>query len=516
MKEKIKQHYKDATYKTMSWNKMRVWSFSFVLSVLLAALLLIFVSFVFTATASAEDNPQPSRARMSASPAEGKIPLDVTLMIRADSALLCTAYSIDWGDKSDPISYTPPSFNENCEGGPFYRTFTHTYKKVGVYKIQARAGNKDLADLATMKLYISAVDSDNATTTALNDDTLCFVNPKKGFNPLVTGAYVPLGGEKCDGKYEYFVDWGDGWRTPTSTCSQKTEHYDTFYHKYATSSDYTAKLYRFYKSEKIGEEECQVSVWDRPEIKFKIPNWHARAVIGKPLHLEWEISHTPPKLKGIDPTVRLTFLTKDNKRGFIADLKTSTTTYEWIPTTDTCPDDQICQSSIVPGFYKLQASIIYDICGGDPFCGKNVPTLSEDTTKYDIKVTTRGEPGESWMIPIEDKLFAYPQTSKHTPAIVNFTTVLNSRASCGGGVYTVDFGDDETINITYPRGKCESFASSFSHTYSSPGIYTVKLNKNGIEEASLFVNVENRPKTSGIFNRGFAAVFSVIKKLFGL
>ncbi len=456
-----------------------------------AVAVIILGAFVFFVQAAEGDDP--NRARMSITPASGTSPLDVQATIYAESQLLCTAFSIDWGDGSPVESYDPGQYEENCYGGKFKREFTHTYATSStstiVYSVQAKAGPNSLENLNTMTLLITLrgddwVDNDSDT---VQEKEACFIDPSVGSEPFVTAAYVSLGGEFCDGTYEYYINWGDGFGSESRFCDNEAIHYDTFFHEYATSGNYTAELVRLHDDTTFPVETCAVEVTEASNITITKPSWKEDAVIGYPFDITWEIDNIPLAKDGITPNVRLTFVTTDGRAGFIADVDVDQTSYEWTPTSEPCLEGA-CQSSITNGEYYIQASLIYDTCGGDPYCGDPIPVISSDISADTIVVSDTGVPISSWIYTVHDRLFAYPVVSP-APAVINFTTVLNSEASCAGGSYVIEYGDGSSSSQAFPVGKCEAFASSFTHTYTNTGTYEVTLHKNGIPVTSMNITI---------------------------
>lgn len=486
MRETIKEQYKVAEAKTMKMKRKSIMFLCFAVSAVLA----IFVFSLFVNVTYAADGDDFKRARMSIAPSSGEAPLSVVATIYAESQLLCTSFSVDWGDGSAAQSYDPGVYDTDCYGGKFVREFAHTYAVPGLYNVQAKAGPDTLDELNTMLLSVTAHEEGWAGDLEEgSDDSSCFINPNYGNAPFATAAYVSLGGALCDGSYEYYIDWGDGYSSPSRFCNNTVNHYDILYHEYATSSDYTATLVRNHGVDTIADETCSVSVIDAPQITITKPDWGGTAIIGEPFGLEWSIKNAPEKKNGIEPTVRLTFVTQGGQAGFITDVGIGTTSYNWVPTTEPCLLGA-CQSSIEEGKYYIQASIIYDICDGDPYCGEPIPVAASDTSTAMITVSNTGVSVDSWLYTVRDRMFAYP-TVASAPTIVHFTTVLNSEALCAGGVYVIQYGDGESSSLAFPQGKCAAFASSFTHSYGTAGVYPVVLYKNGFESARMSITITN-------------------------
>ncbi len=506
MHKEIKRQYKDAEVKAIKINRNGVMLLSFVVSVLVA--LFIFSFFVRITYA------QESNSSMFVTPSSGVAPLTVNAHITANSQLLCTAFEIDWGDGTGKEFYDPSVYDTNCYGGLFDRIFTHTYAttttttSANTYTIRARAGSDSIDNLDEMSIPVLAYGSDyEFSGQTIEEGERCFISPNSGYSPLQTVAYVPLGGSDCDGDYTYYIDWGDGNNSDVRTCNNTANHYNTFNHTYATSSNFVAHIVREYDDNVYKEETCNVYVTDEPTITINKPtsDFKSNAVIDKPFNIEWSMQNIPASKDGIAPIVRLLFLTFDGQAGFIADTPITSTSYQWIPTTEPCLTG-VCQSTIAEGEYYINASIIYDVCGGDPFCGQDTPTVASYTTELPIVVSYTGTPIESWLHSVSDRVFAFPFVTS-APGTINFTAVLNSDASCVGGVYVVEYGDGESTGLTFPSGKCAAFATSFSHIYTSSGVYTVKLYKNGIESMQIPIHIT---ESSNISQEGFSNIAAAV------
>ncbi len=72
-----------------------------------------------------------------------------------------------------------------------------------------------------------------------------------------------------------------------------------------------------------------------------------------------------------------------------------------------------------------------------------------------------------------DSLRATPSTGQ-SPLVVTFTGIINGNASCGGGYYTLLFGDAQTQVISYPAS-CSPQSFSVAHTYTGAGTRSATL-----------------------------------------
>ena len=62
-------------------------------------------------------------------------------------------------------------------------------------------------------------------------------------------------------------------------------------------------------------------------------------------------------------------------------------------------------------------------------------------------------------------------TSGKKPLLVTFTGTINAKKSCGGGTYTLAFGDGTTYSIQFPADLCGVQTFTTTHTYSKDGSY---------------------------------------------
>ena len=90
--------------------------------------------------------------------------------------------------------------------------------------------------------------------------------------------------------------------------------------------------------------------------------------------------------------------------------------------------------------------------------------------------------------------FSVNTTSGPAPLTVTFSGVLNGSASCGGGYYTLLFGDSQTQTMTYPAS-CSAQTYSTSHQYSTSGTYNAVLFR-GAVGSSIVGNIQIKPGTA--------------------
>ncbi len=497
------------------------------------------------------------------SPNLGKAPLQVELTVQTESKLTCTSFYVDWGDGSEPLKYEVTDTQQECLGGDFSRVFTHTYNPRQdllpiSYQVTVKAGEGDLNSITPIKLAVFLYGDDIQVSTSTDSasstnstSTECFLERNGGYTPFEAIAVIPLGGDVCnpEKQMKYQIDWGDGSKTDEYLCALPEIKYDVIRHTYTEPNQdgYTAVLTKtFYPNTNQKHtvvEQCQVFVHRRPFIQIESPQGGKEFALEIPINIKIKTSNLPGEIQGFKPKIRLLFLSEDGQVGYIGDINIDNTeefsplqthTFSWIPTSRECTllasnnnssnstsssstvatsgsgnttssstTDAVCSTPIYPGLYKIYAGVIYDICNGDPFCGEDIPTVIATITQP-IKIFEL----PPWIFQVSDRLMIYPHKA-NMDEVIYFTGIFNSEASCLGGVYTIDFGDGEYQTITYPKGKCESFSSTFSHMYKKPGTYYVSVIKNGKKLFGNYVTILDS-KLSGN-NLYIASVWSAFK-----
>ncbi len=97
-------------------------------------------------------------------------------------------------------------------------------------------------------------------------------------------------------------------------------------------------------------------------------------------------------------------------------------------------------------------------------------TLSAGAHRTSAIVTVTGTSQSS----SSDSISANP-TSGTTPVSVTFSGTMNGSKSCGGGVYTLVFGDGQQTQLSYPADACQAFSYNVTHQYTTGGTYSVRL-----------------------------------------
>ena len=73
-----------------------------------------------------------------------------------------------------------------------------------------------------------------------------------------------------------------------------------------------------------------------------------------------------------------------------------------------------------------------------------------------------------------DSIMATPSAGL-SPLAVVFTGLINIQQSCGGGMYTLVFGDGNTAGLSFDATTCSARTFSIAHEFSDPGRYTTEL-----------------------------------------
>ncbi len=109
---------------------------------------------------------------------------------------------------------------------------------------------------------------------------------------------------------------------------------------------------------------------------------------------------------------------------------------------------------------------------------------------YGAGAPQSGAPGS----PQTDTVSANP-TSGTSPLTVTLSGVINAPQTCGGGTYTLQFGDNQSVPLTFDSSTCSPRSFSVSHQYTAAGTYTAKLLNGSSQVSSVTVTVSG--PTSG-------------------
>lgn len=83
-----------------------------------------------------------------------------------------------------------------------------------------------------------------------------------------------------------------------------------------------------------------------------------------------------------------------------------------------------------------------------------------------------------------DGFSASPLTGKK-PLTVSFKGTVNAKKSCGGGNYTLSFGDGASYEVTVPADLCNAQTFTTTHTYAKDGNYMSAFYRGKIADANM-------------------------------
>lgn len=95
------------------------------------------------------------------------------------------------------------------------------------------------------------------------------------------------------------------------------------------------------------------------------------------------------------------------------------------------------------------------------------------TRFYSQQVTVSGTGGTGTQTG-NDRITVSP-ASGSTPLDVSFDVRINGMNLCGGGTYTLDFGDGQRVELTYSANNCTYRDAIVTHRYTTTGSFTAKL-----------------------------------------
>ncbi len=93
-----------------------------------------------------------------------------------------------------------------------------------------------------------------------------------------------------------------------------------------------------------------------------------------------------------------------------------------------------------------------------------------------------------------DMFSASPLAGKK-PLTVTFTGTVNAKKSCGGGSYTLSFGDGTSYDISVPADLCRVSSFTTTHVYAKDGTYTSALYRGKVADGSMIMRTFIRVST---------------------
>ena len=115
--------------------------------------------------------------------------------------------------------------------------------------------------------------------------------------------------------------------------------------------------------------------------------------------------------------------------------------------------------------------------------GTYLITLSSGIHRTSASVLVYGPTGYQSGVPLSgqtitptqrDSVTASP-SSGSAPLSVSFSGVINGTQSCGGGTYTLAFGDGQSVPLTFDTSTCAARTFTVAHQYAAGGNYTAQL-----------------------------------------
>jgi PKD repeat protein len=103
-------------------------------------------------------------------------------------------------------------------------------------------------------------------------------------------------------------------------------------------------------------------------------------------------------------------------------------------------------------------------------------------------------------IPSADDSIKASPLSGAVPLTVSFSGVVNASSACNAGPYSINFGDNQAVNISVAG--CNSTNYSLQHTYTSGGTYTARLYRGNpaVNVTSVSINAGDSASTGGRFS----------------
>ncbi len=426
-----------------------------------------------TITVTAGTSPQPS-GELTARPQSGSAPLTVTFTHSVNN--WSTSYTMDYGDGSRERAGNCYAPYDLCLSPG---SNTHTYRSAGTYTAKLiSSGYADECNgyLCTMSEVTRTVATVTITVTGSGGTSANW-----DFRPYPTSGTVPLNVTYSfsDGETgTAWIEYGDGSRSsdmsicgPGSICTLSIRQAPQ--HTYTTAGTYTARLMFVANSDCPSGMVCvrapqQVGTATIVVSGGTSTNWNFRAFPttgAAPLNVTYEFADGETGVAWIEYG--------DGSRS--ADIST-------------CGSGSICTLSIreaprhtytSAGTYTARLIFRGDNGCNDPYAvcalvqpyqvGSVTIVVSGGTTPtpcysgYGVGCVNPDLYGAS--------IQAYPLTGA-APLYVNFSG--STASGCGGGYFTLRYGDGIESPISIPADSCRP-GFNFTHTYNNPGTYVATL-----------------------------------------
>jgi plastocyanin/peptidoglycan hydrolase-like protein with peptidoglycan-binding domain len=103
-----------------------------------------------------------------------------------------------------------------------------------------------------------------------------------------------------------------------------------------------------------------------------------------------------------------------------------------------------------------------------------------------MQASCGGATGSASVEPVVGGYMNVSPVSGNAPLSVSVEATINTVKSCNGSIYTLSWGDASApISISVPAGRCDTFAQTYTHTYTQGGSYEIKLSSGGHESSSV-------------------------------
>lgn len=387
-------------------------------------------------------------------PTTGVSPLQVTVSFTGKGSN-CSSYLIDWGDGTAPASYNAPTPSE-CANDTFNRRATHTYAQGGVFNLSFRIGNTTAALaplIKTAQIYVTA----GAPTTTVT------------YLPVTTGS-------------------GTATTTPTTT------DFSSCFVSPTTGAAPLAARARVILGGSLcdGQFSYQVDWGDGALSESRYCNSTAG-------HYD-TFMHT----YSTNGTYTARLLQQHPQARFAEESCAVTVSSNTTGTTGTY--NQVAPPTCLQwydGCNNCSRTYAY----GPAVCTQRYCTQYTALSCYQYASGTNTNTGTIQ----NDSIGVSSRSSGNTAETITFNVLINGARSCDGGLYTVDFGDGTYDQQPYPADACRAFERPVSHTYTANGVYTVRLIKNSVTQATTQVQVSSI--VANLLNRNVASAFQAVVNL---
>jgi PKD repeat protein len=414
---------------------------------------------VGTVTITVTSGNQNQSINLTASPQTGVAPLSV--FFGANGLTSGTNYSIDFGDGTQsPLSIIAQADCSSCNPNT-YGAF-HTYTTSGVFTAKLMYQPPytcPQGQYCTLMMPAPQIIKTVTVTATGNTQTGSLsVTPASGSAPLTITISAPSSVENkinsCIYTYGFFgssgnglsVDWGDGVQSPVTTSMNQGQSCTNAVrtHTYASSGTYTVKV----RSWHPGPTDQSVVDWQGTAM-VTVSNGTQNTAAGlsgspasgaAPLNVSFSATNLPQSNGSY--IIQFGDGTTQNVQGNYSQVCTAS-----YPVTCTT-------------FYGFNVSHIY-ATGGT----YTAQVIANNSVIASTVITVTGTQSSN------SGLTATP-ASGVSPLNVRFSG--NTNSGCGGGYFTMYFGDGSSEQFAIAADSCRAIVET-GHVYYAPGTYSVVL-----------------------------------------